>query len=626
MLDAFRRHSRSWPIKILFVFLIASFGIWGIGDVVRQRAASQPAIVVGKQEVSAQEVVEEFRRDTERLQAMFGGKISMEQARQFGLLQRTIEQIVSRDLLDQASAELKFTVDDDSLRQVIQQTPAFQNELKMFDKSVYQNVLRRAGFNERQFVAMERRDITREQLVQMVSGGIVAPTIQADPLFRYRQEQRVADTILFPADKIAAPAKPDDAILQAYHQAHATQFMAPELRGLTAVVLRTADVGADIKPSDADIEKSYQVRLGEFQTTEKRAVQQVTFTDQAKAKAFADAVRQGKDFAVAAKSESKDVLDLGTIDKTGLPLQVLADAAFALPAPGVTDPVQSPLGWHVMRVSSIAPSQTKPLADVRGQIIQSLVNDEALSRLYTLSTKLEDSIGSGASVEEAAGTVNVKPIKVTALDAQGHDADGKPVPSLPTSPALLQMAFTTGQGSTSEVTQLENNAGYFVLHVDSVTAPALKPFASVKDQVLAAWNQDQKEQAARKQADAAAERLKKGESVAAVAGTLKVDTTKPFTRAPSETSPVSPMLVSEMFKAQLGGVAVVALPGGSMVARLKSVIPADPQAQAAAFTQTRQQLSQAIAADVMQQYVAALEKDYGVTVHNALIEQQFSEK
>jgi peptidyl-prolyl cis-trans isomerase D len=626
MLDSFRKASKSWPIKIMFVFLIASFGIWGIGDVVRQRAASQPAIVVGKQEVSAREVVDEFRRDTERVQAMFGGKITMQQARQFGLLQRTIEQIVSRNLLDQASTDLKFTVDDDSLRQVIQQTPAFQNELKMFDKSVYQRVLSRAGFSEKQFVAMERRDITRDQLVQMVTGGIVAPAVQADPLFRYRQEQRAADTVVFSADKVSAPAKPDDATLQAYHQAHAAQFMAPELRGLTAIVLRTADTATDIKPSDADIEKSYQVRLGEFQKIEKRAIQQVTFPDQGKAKAFADAVHQGKDFAAEAKTEGKDVLDLGTVDKTGLPLEVLADAAFALPTPGVTDPVQSPLGWHVLRITSITAGNTKPLAEVRGQIIQSLVNDEALTRLYTLSTKLEDSIGSGASLDEAAGTLNIKPIKVAALDDHGQGADGKPVPGLPTSPTFLQAAFTTGQGSTSDVTQMENNAGYFVLHVDSVTPPALKPFASIKDEVLAAWSQDQKEQTARKQAEAAAERVKKGEAITAVAGTLKVETTKPFARTPSETTPLPPMLVSEMFKAQLGGVAVVALPGGSMVARLKSVIPADPQTQAAALTQTRRQLSQAIAADVMQQYVAALEKDYGVTIHNALIEQQFGEK
>ena len=88
----------------------------------------------------------------------------------------------------------------------------------------------------------------------------------------------------------------------------------------------------------------------------------------------------------------------------------------------------------------------------------------------------------------------------------------------------------------------------------------------------------------------------------------------------------SPLLIAEMFKAQPGGVAVVSAQGGSQIARLASIIPADPQARSALFDQTRKQLSQAIAGDMLQQYVGALEKDYGVTVNNALIEQQFGEK
>ena len=88
MLDSFRKASQSWFIKILFGMLILSFSVWGIGDVIRMRAESTPAIVVGSQEIPAGEVAEEFRRDTEQLAQAFGGKLSPDQARQLGLLQR----------------------------------------------------------------------------------------------------------------------------------------------------------------------------------------------------------------------------------------------------------------------------------------------------------------------------------------------------------------------------------------------------------------------------------------------------------------------------------------------------------------------------------------------------------
>lgn len=624
MLESFRKASQSWFIKILFALLILSFGVWGIGDVVRERAELQPAITVGKQTIPANEVADEFRRDTERLSSMFGGKLTTEQARQFGLLQRTIEQMVNRALLDQAAGNLGLGVDENTLRRIIADTPAFQNELHVFDKNVYERVLMRAGITERQFVAMEKSDIAREQLSQMVVGGLKAPDLMAEPLYRYRQESRVAEYATFPADKMLAPTKPDDAVLSQYHQGHSSLFMSPEMRGITALVVRTADVASDIKFSDSDVEKSYQVRQAEFQTPETRNIQQVLFDDAAKAKAFAEAAQQNTDFAGAAKAAGAAVSDLGWVDRKGLPLPALADAAFANAGPGIVGPVETPLGWHVLRISQVVPGKSRPLSDVKSQIVQDLVKDEATNRLYALSTKIEDAIGSGAGIEEAANTLNLKPLKVAAIDEHGNGPDGKPAPGVPLIPGFLAKAFQTAQGSTTEVTQLDDSSGYFVLHVDSIAAPALKPFDQVKDQVLAAWTQEQREQAARHQAEAAAERLKKGETLAAVAGSFKIETTKPFVRASDEKSSVPPLLVAEMFKQpQPGGISVVATQGGTMVARLTSIIAADPKAQPDQYNHARDQLSQTLANDAMQQFVAALSKDYGVHVNNAVIEAQF---
>ena len=43
MLTALRSKASSWIIKILFLILISSFGIWGVGDMLRQ-GGSEPAV------------------------------------------------------------------------------------------------------------------------------------------------------------------------------------------------------------------------------------------------------------------------------------------------------------------------------------------------------------------------------------------------------------------------------------------------------------------------------------------------------------------------------------------------------------------------------------------------------
>jgi peptidyl-prolyl cis-trans isomerase D len=624
MLDSFRKASQTWFVKILFAVLILSFSAWGVGDVIRGRVASQPAIVVGNEKIGISDVADEFRRDTERLSAMSGGKLTADQARQFGLLQRTIQQIISRSLLDQAVGDLGLTVDDETMRKVIASTPAFQNELHVFDRMLYQRQLARAGYTERRFVAIEREDIARQELTRLVAGGAEVPRALADPLYRYEQELRVAETITFAADKMPAPPKPDESVLRQFHTDHSAQFMSPEMRGVSLILLRNEDVAATIKPSEQDIAKSYQVRQAEFEAPGKRTVQQALFSDQAKAQEFADKVKAGGDFGANAKSAGVPVADLGSIERKDMPIPTLADAVFGTAAPGVVGPVQTPLGWHVFRIVSVTPAKIRPLAEVRDQISHDLAKDEATNRLYTLSTKLEDAIGSGAGLDEAASTLNVKLIKMAAMDAHGNGPDGKPAAGFTLPPDILAAAFKLGQGATSEVTQLGENGSSFVLHVDSVSPPALKPFDTVKDQVLAAWSQEQREKAARQLAERAVERLKNGESLAAVAGSSKMETTQPFRRTAEDAVGVPPLLAAEMFKqSQPGGIALVAVPGGTLVARLKSIIPADLKAQPGQYDRLKQQLEQAVTGDLMREYLAALETTYGVRVNASVINQQF---
>lgn len=621
MLDAFRRASQTWVIKILFGILVLAFGTWGIGDVIRIRAEQTPAIVVGNQNIPGSEIAEVFHRDVEQLAPAFGGKLSIDQARQIGLLQRSIDQMVGRSLLDQAAQTLWLEPDDETLRRTIAAVPAFQNQLKSFDKAAYQRALVRAGFTERQFVTLERNDIARERLTRLVAEGVVFPESAARALFSYHNEKRVADTVTFSADAMPAPARPEDSVLQDFHKAHAALFMAPEMRAVSAVIIRSADLAADIKVSDEDVDKAYQARLGEFQTSEKRSIQQVLFDDEAKAKAFAEAARQGKPFKEVAKAAGQEVAELGWVDRKDMPIETLADAAFGPSGPAVVGPVQSPLGWHVMSVSQVVAGKTRPLADVRGQLVLDLVKDEATNRLFALSTRLEDSVGSGAGMDEAAAAVNVKPLKLAAIDARGNGPDGKPPGNLPSAPEFLAAAFQTGQGSTGEVSGFKDGSGYFVVHVDKVTPAQQRPYDEVKDQVLAAWTREARIQEALRRAEAAAERVRQGEPLAAVARPLAVETGKPLLRDGEGQSPPSP-LVAEMFKLPaVGGVAVVNGKDGAMVARLKTIIPAD--AGDPMFQQTRRQLAQAMSADLVQQYVGALEKDLGVKVNTAVIDQQF---
>lgn len=621
MLESFRNASQSWFIKILFAFLILSFGVWGIGDVIRQRVTATPAIAVGDKEFSGPEVADRFRRDVERMSSMFGSKLTTDQAIQFGLLQQTVQRLVDAALLDQAAARQHLGIDDTTLRQNIAQIPAFQSQLKLFDKPTYQRVLASMNMTERQFLRLEKDDLARNLLLKEITGGVVAPAALAAPVYRFQSEKRSAEFVTFAADKMPNPPAPEPAVLQKYYDDHKADFLQPELRAITALVVHAADLAAAIHPTEDAIEKAYQARLGEFQTPEKRSVAQILFNDQASAQAFLDKNKETKDLAAAAKQAGADLTDLGTVSKAEMPIAELADAAFAASPSMLAGPVSSPLGWHVLRVSAVIPGKTRALAEVKDQIVASLVKDETTNQLYGLSNKLEDLVGGGSDINDTAKALNQTAIKIDAVDDHGRDAEGRKLTGPAITPGIIATAFQTVQGGTSDVTALPNNDGYYVLHVDRVTPAEIRPFDAVKPLVLAAWNAEQRSAAAKSQAEAALARLKKGESLAAIAGTMKIETTRPFPR--NANGGVPPLLAAEMFRqTAIGAAAVVANGPDSLLARLTQIDT--PEASGAGFDSTRNDISQSLADDLMQEYVTALKSEIGARVNMAVINQQFA--
>jgi peptidyl-prolyl cis-trans isomerase D len=624
MLGAFRKASQSWPAKIFFGLLTLSFVGWGVGDVIRGRFSNPPAITVGSDRIDAQTVANEFRRDAETIQRQTGVNVTPDELRRRGFLNQTIQRLVTGSLLDQEGEKLGLAVDDSSVRKSIAAIPAFQDGHNAFDPNLYHAALSANGFTEARFEALTRRDIAHGELSGMVTDGAAVPDVMAEPIFRYRNERRVAQTIAFAASAMPAPAAPDQATLEAYHKDHAAQFSAPERRALTAIVLRSADLVADFKPTDDQVAKAYQDRQTEFTSAETRHIEQVYFADKDGAQKLVDAVKGGASLADAAKAAGKTVDDLGLVDAKSLPIESLASAAFAVDVPGVAGPVQTPLGWNVLYVTEKKPSGVKSLAEVRDQVVADLTKAEAVTRMNAASTKLEDAIGSGAPLEEIATNLNLKPIKVSEVDAHGHGADGKPAAGIPQSAALIKAAFATAKGSLSDVITLEDEAGYAVVRVDDVAAPAVRPFDSVKDAVMAAWTLDRQKEEAEAAANAAVERLNHGEAVDAVAGSIKPVETAPFTRAGDDATPAP--VVSAAFKLREGQ--AVTVPAGDMAyaVRLEKIVPADPKADAAAFQAVKDEIQKDIAGDLTQQYLTALQNQIGVKIQPAVIERQFGDQ
>lgn len=624
MLQFIRNFAGSWVVKILFVLLILSFGIWGIGDVFRSSVPTSVA-EVGKVVIERDALDQEFRRQMDRLRPMLGGALTTEQAKQFGLLDQSLNTLIQRTLLDLAAKDAGVAVGTEVVRLRIADEPAFRNQQGQFDPNVFRTVLRNNQLTEDGYINLIRRETARELVAGAVNAGVAAPKPLVQDLYRFRGEKRVAEVVTLPNAAIGDVGAPDEAEIAKAYEDHQVRFTAPEYRALTVAILSPDALAKDVKIEDDQLRTAYDERAAEFGTPEKRTIQMAVLDDEAKAKALAEAAK-AKGLTEAAKEAGIEPVMLDNIARNELP--ELGDAAFALEQGKSGEAVKSALGWHVLAVTGVQAGTTKSFEEVRDQLRADLQKEKALDSVFSIANRVEDQLASGAPLEEVAQAQGLALTKVAAIDSAGKAPDGKDAaPALPSLKPLLPTAFQLKSGAASNLTEGTGSV-FTAVRVDSVIPAAVRPLADVRDQVVADWQAEKRAAQAAKKAEEIAARLKQGaeaaaQTVATEAG-ASFAMTAPFARDARSVEGLPGDLVRRLFEAKPGEVVSGASADSQVVARLKEIVPADPAAPDATLATVETSVVQGIEGDLMAQFTNALRAHYPVTLHPQRIEQFFA--
>lgn len=627
MLEAIRNRASSLVVKLLFMVLVLSFVLWGIADVFSPSRGRDWIAKVGDVTISEQAFAEVYERTLRSFSASLGQQIDRDQARALGLPASALDQLIGQTLLEQAAADSGIVIDDALVRGAIVANKRFQNPMGQFDAQVFRDTLSANNLNEERYVAILRSDLGRDQLIGSIAAVPGVPARTADLLFSYRGEKRTGRYVLVPfalfSDRDVGAA--DEATLRALHEQQKERFTTPERREVSAIVLTPEQVAADVALTDDAVRAAFEERIEEFSTPERRSFLQMVFDDQTAAAGAAARLAQGADFATLAKEmlgEKADDLTVEAVTKADLP-PPLADAVFALQPGATSAPVQTPLGWHVVRLSVIEPARVASFATVEPRLRAELAKEKAADELIRVANRLDDVLGRGSSLEEAAAELNLTVRTIPALDSTGADENGKPIPDLP--PQLVETAFATAENGTSLLVEAADNT-YFVLRVNGVRPSAVKPFETVQSEVAQVWRAEKRAALAQAKADALADRARQGQplaSLAAEAGVMVTEVPAIGRDRQADASTVPQPFVNALFAAKTGETFVVRGPEGFLVGQLSDIRAADPAADAGARDREKQRLVQAMRGDLVQQYVTALRQRYPVSVNQAAIESRF---
>lgn len=622
MMKQMRRGASGWVAKLFLGGLAVSFVGWGIADFLRPRGAGRDVLTAGSTHVSASQYQTAYQQGLQTLANQIGRRPSAEEAEIYGVDQQTLAILSSTAVLSEEARRLGMGVGDDGLVRLIQEQPAFQDQAGNFSRQQMRTVLANAGYSETSYLAELRNEAERGQLLDSVSTGASVPAVFVDALGAYGGERRDVSYMQLQPQAPETIPEPNADELDDYFTEHLETYRAPEYRTIAFVDLSTDAMADPTSISDADVAADYEKDKARFTTPERRLVQQAVFADRAAADTASADIAAGRTLAEAAQARGANVTDLGLVPKTALPAGALADAAFSADINKPSAVIDGPFGSTIVSVTEIRPAETRPLADVANEIRAELARRAANERLTAAYDAISNSLGSGAPLAEAASQAGLTVRMIEAIDAQGRATDGSDVSGIPDQAQFLRSAFQAEPNTTTTPINY-GGTNYVFYSVSNVTPSRDRSLDEVRDRVVAAWRSDEAQRLLVERAEALAERVRKGETLAAVAAAegLTVQSAPAVTRT-SGAAILGEAGTRAAFSGPQGTVAQTpALASGdAIVLQVDAVVPvADPTAQVNA--QTRDSLSATLRNDLQQGYVETLRRQIPVELHPATIAQ-----
>ncbi len=442
------------------------------------RASNAVAVVNGK-EIPLKEFHRAYSSQIENLRNR-GNPIPESIARQY-VAPQVLQQLVDAELVSQAANRYGIVPADSELVEIIHRNSYFQKDGE-FDFEQYRRVLRNLGTTESQYEDDLRHQLAAQKMIEVVRNGAVVSDDEVRA--RYEKDANQAKLVFarflptMYADKVPAPTP---AQLDEFKKAHAKE-----------------------------ISDYYETNRFMYQQPERVKARQIlvklpadaTAQQKGDAKARAEAIRKdivegNKDFAAVAKERSEDPGtkqaggDLGWVDRGSLE-PALADAVFALAPNNVSEPIETKLGFHVVKVEEKQAAQDKKLADAEGEIATTLYKQAQAKELAKAEAeKALAEVKGGKKIQELfppekAGQPALQRFETEthpeAVETGSFTAGGETVPYLGPAPQLISATFAA-QGPQVLEQVFPAGEGFVVAQVTDRQKASDEEFTKKKDEL-----------------------------------------------------------------------------------------------------------------------------------------------
>ena len=152
----------------------------------------------------------------------------------------------------------------------------------------------------------------------------------------------------------------------------------------------------------------------------------------------------------------------------------LAEIAFAMEKDEVSDVIEGPLGYVVLRVRDVKPGSVQPFEAVEEQLRQRVIYDRALEDMLAFTETVEDELAGGETLENIGQRFDLDVIKIENITNNGKSLDGTQQVIMARYDQLATLMFDSAIGEDIPMQEMED--GTFIwLRLNEITPTVVPP-------------------------------------------------------------------------------------------------------------------------------------------------------
>ncbi|MEK6725600.1 MAG: SurA N-terminal domain-containing protein [Deltaproteobacteria bacterium] len=482
MLDVMRKHAQSWVIKGLFVIIIIVFILLYTAPG-EKGTGLQVVATVDDAKITWSEYQKSYDNIMSIYRSIYKEGLSEEMLKELKIKEKALDNLIDARLLFKEAATVGFKVSDAELVDSISRYPAFQKD-NAFNKELYLTVLKANRLTPGEFEEGQKRSILIGEAEGLIKEGVKVSDEEAwDTYAREKEKVNLEMIKIYPKD-FMKDAKVSDEEAREFFSKNKEIFRMPASVSTEFVTMNSRDVEQTITTSEDDLRKYYEKNVDLFMKTEKDAGAKpfeevmgqvaVLYRKDRGAEVLREKVYKFREDASKTKNLEEEAAKAKLpVTKTGFfsageqvaGMEMNPDfyrEAFTMKAGDISQPVETPTGYLILKVVERKESRTPEYEEVKEKAVAAVNQKKA----EELAFKKAEELLSGMR----EGRLNISKLPYKALET-GLFGRGGSVPSAGFSEEMSKAAFSLSKEAPYPATPFViNNITYIMRLKERVEA------------------------------------------------------------------------------------------------------------------------------------------------------------